>query len=107
MRAGSLPARSSRVMDLVTNAPSWDKSRKSAYSNAYPHVPEQVIVGFESLSPARLTERSITSGVLYAATHQTQEHLRHDRSPATAIAGLCVISKRTYNRVSQGDVRGI
>ena len=60
MRAGSLPLRSSRVMDLVTNAPSRDRSMKSAYSNAYPHVPEQVIVGFESFRPAMVTERSGT-----------------------------------------------
>src|SRR3954452_15001129 len=62
IRAGSLPGRSSRVIDLVTNAPSRDRSIKSAYSNAYPHVPEQVRVGFFSRRPARVTERSGESG---------------------------------------------
>ena len=32
MRVGSLPGRSSRVIDLVTNAPRRDRSIKSAYS---------------------------------------------------------------------------
>src|SRR6476646_6755835 len=58
MRVGSLPLRSSRVIDLVTNAPSRERSMKSAYSKAYPHVPEQVKVGFASLMPARSTDRS-------------------------------------------------
>src|SRR5260221_9487782 len=60
IRAGSFPARSSRVIDFMTNAPSRERSMKSAYSNAYPHVPEHVRVGFASFRPARLTERSGT-----------------------------------------------
>src|SRR6185436_15870998 len=58
--AGSFPLRSSRVIDLVTNAPSFDRSMKSPYSNAYPHVPEHVMVGLDNFSPAILTERSGT-----------------------------------------------
>ena len=55
MRVGSLPARSCRVIDLVTNAPSFDRSRKSAYSNAYPQVPEQVSVGRESFQTGKIS----------------------------------------------------
>src|SRR5687768_2980785 len=58
MRAGSLPARSSRVMDLVTNPPNFERSMKSAYSNAYPQVPEHVRTGLANFRPARLTARS-------------------------------------------------
>jgi hypothetical protein len=42
---------------------------KSAYSKAYPHVPEQVRVGFLSFIPARSTERSATA-VFYASAGQ-------------------------------------
>ena len=40
--------------------PGNSRSMKLAYSNAYPHVPEQVMVGLASRRPARLTERSGT-----------------------------------------------
>ena len=45
-------------MDLVTNAPSCVRSRKSAYSSAYPQVPLAVINGLASLTPAISTARS-------------------------------------------------
>src|SRR5688572_16544574 len=72
IRAGSLPLRSSRVIDFVTNAPRRERSMKSAYSNAYPHVPEHVSVGFDSFNPARLTDRLGTGRPFYASAGGTQ-----------------------------------
>src|SRR4051812_8402454 len=82
IRVGSLPARSSRVMDLVTNAPSLERSMKSAYSNAYPHVPEQVRVGLDRFRPLRLTERSGTSS-FYANGNERQVTTNPRRRQAT------------------------
>src|SRR4051794_5496494 len=67
IRVGSFPRRSSRVIDFVTNAPSLERSMKSAYSNAYPHVPEQVIVGLVSSSPESFIERSGTQAFYVGA----------------------------------------
>src|SRR2546423_12731863 len=71
IRAGSLPDRSSAVIDLVTNAPNCDRSMKSADSNAYPHVPEHVMVGLESFKPARFRERTSTCA-FYESQCETQ-----------------------------------
>src|SRR5438874_8728405 len=63
---------------------------KSAYSNAYPHVPEHVSVGFVSDSPASVMERSGTTGMLSGAPQPSpdQRHRRLHQLNAAADGGL-------------------
>ncbi len=63
MRQVSLPSRASRVIDLVTIAPTFERSSTSASSSSVPAVPAARMTGVARRIPARSVARGSRSGI--------------------------------------------
>ena len=55
MRGVGLPGHGTSATPLVTTAPSFERSKNSPYSMPDPKVPEAVMTGFLSTTPAMFT----------------------------------------------------